>query len=220
MKKYLNILKKCKLFSNMLDEDILKALTCLKAYIKEYEKNEIIYLAGDKINKIGIVLIGNVLITKDDIMGNRNILTTVGESEMFAEAFVLSNSGTIPTTVTSTTKSEVLFLEINNLVNMCESHCTYHNTLIRNLLSILANKNIILNNKIEILSNKTTRDKLLAYFNMQMLQNKSNKFKIPYNRESLADYLNLNRSSMSRELSKMQEEGIIKYNKNTFEILI
>jgi len=220
MKKYLNILKNCKLFYNMSDEDIIRSLTCLRAVIKEYEKNEIIYLAGDKVSKIGIVLDGNALVTKDDIMGNRNILTSINESEMFAETFVLSNIDTIPSTVTSTTDSKVLFLEITNLVNMCEHHCSYHNTLIRNLLNILANKNVILNNKIEILSGKTTRDKLLAYFNIQVIKNKSSEFKIPYNRESLADYLNLNRSSMSRELSAMQDEGIIKYNKNTFEILI
>lgn len=220
MDKYLDILKKTALFSSMQDLDILKAVQCLKGTVKSYNKNEIIFLAGDKITKLGIVLDGSVLITKDDIMGNRNILTIISKPGMFGESFVLSNTQSIPVSAICDSKCEILFLEFNSIIRPCESNCDFHNTLIRNMLNILASKNILLNNKIEILSSKTTREKLMTYFNMQVITKKSNKFQIPFDREALADFLNVNRSSMSRELSKMQEEGIIKFNKNKFEILL
>lgn len=220
MKEHSNTLKNCRLFKSMSDEDILKAIECLRGTVKSYNKDDIVYLAGDEISKIGIVLSGSILITKDDIMGNRNILTNVSRSGLFAEAFVFSNTKYIPTTVITNTKCEILFLEFKQFTNVCQCNCTFHNTLIQNMLNIIAEKNIILNNKLEILSAKTTRDKLMAYFNMQINANKSNHFKIPFNRDALADFLNLNRSNVSRELSKMRDDGIIRFNKNEFEILL
>jgi CRP-like cAMP-binding protein len=220
MKEYLNILKNSNLFNDMSDDDILKAIECLKGKVKKYNKDDIIYLAGDEISKIGIVLNGSILITKDDIMGNRNILTSISPSGLFAEAFICSNITCISVTVIAKEKCEILFLEFQKLSQVCKSSCNFHNKLILNMLYIIANKNIILNNKLDILSAKTTRGKLMAYFNMQIDINKSNKFKIPFNRDALADFLNLNRSNMSRELSKMQTDGIIQFKKNEFEILL
>lgn len=220
MKIYLSTLKNSELFNNMLEDDILKSLTCLKGRVKKYNKNDIIYSSGSEINNIGIVLNGSILITKDDIMGNRNILTTISQTGLFAETFVCSNIKYIPVTVIANEDCEILFIQFKQLTEVCESNCSFHNKLIQNMLSIIASKNILLNNKIEILSAKTTRDKLMAYFNMQITRNKSNTFTIPFSRDALADYLNLNRSSMSRELSKMRNEGIIQFNKNRFKILI
>lgn len=220
MKIYLSTLKNSELFNNMLEDDILKSLTCLKGRVKKYNKNDIIYSSGSEINNIGIVLNGSILITKDDIMGNRNILTTISQTGLFAETFVCSNIKYIPVTVIANEDCEILFIQFKQLTEVCESNCSFHNKLIQNMLSIIASKNILLNNKIEILSAKTTRDKLMAYFNMQITRNNSNTFTIPFSRDALADYLNLNRSSMSRELSKMRNEGIIQFNKNRFKILI
>jgi CRP/FNR family transcriptional regulator, dissimilatory nitrate respiration regulator len=220
MKEYLNVLKSSELFCDMSDDDILKTLTCLNGKVNRYNKDETIYLAGDTISKIGIVLNGSILVTKDDIMGNRNILTNISESGLFGEAFVCSNISFIPVTVVACAKCEILFLDFKKIIQTCASNCSFHSTLIKNMLYIISNKNILLNNKIELLSAKSTRDKLMAYFNMQINKNKNGKFKIPFNRDALADFLNLNRSSMSRELSKMRDENIINFNKNEFEILI
>jgi len=220
MKEYLNVLTNSNLFCDMSDDDILKIIGCLNGKVKKYNKDETIYLAGDKISKIGIVLSGSILITKDDIMGNRNILTNISSSGLFGETFVCSDIPFIPVTVVACAKCEILFLEFNSIIHTCTSNCNFHNTLIKNMLNIIANKNILLNNKIELLSAKTTRDKLMAYFNMQINKNNNNKFKIPFNRDALADFLNLNRSSMSRELSKMRNEGMIQFSKNEFEVLL
>lgn len=220
MKNYLNRLKTCKLFNDISEDNILKALTCLKGNIKEYNKNDIIYLAGDEINNIGVVLSGSVSIIKDDIMGNRNILDTMSESELFGETFVFSNFKHIPVTIEANENCEILFVQFKQLTEVCQFKCDFHNTLIQNMLDIISNKNILLYTKIEILSAKTTRLRLITYLNKQMKKNKSNTFTIPFNRDDLANYLNLDRSSMSRELSKMRDEGIIKFNKDKFKILI
>jgi len=220
MKEYLNALKNSTLFYGMSDDDILNSLKCLSGTTKKYIKDETIYLAGDEISKIGIILNGSILISKDDIMGNRNILASISESGLFGETFVCSNIQYIPVTVIATEKCEILFLEFSRITQTCSSSCNFHNTIIKNMLNIIANKNILLSNKIELLSAKTTRDKLMKYFNMQISKNKNNKFTIPFNRDALSDFLNLNRSSMSRELSKMRNEGIIKFNKNEFEIIL
>ena len=154
-------------------------------------------------------------------MGNRNILTNISQSGLFGETFVCSNIKYIPVTVVAFTKCEILFIEFQKITKFCPSNCNFHNTLINNMLYIIANKNILLNNKIEILSAKTIRDKLISYFNIQINNSNNNsKFTIPFNRDALADFLNINRSSMSRELSKMRDDGIIKFNKNKFEILL
>lgn len=220
MKEYLNKLKFCQLFNNMTEDNILKALTCLKGNIKKYKKNDIIYLAGDEINNIGVVLSGSVSIIKDDIMGNRNILATMSESELFGETFVFSNIKYITVTIEAKENCEILFIQFKQLTNACPFKCDFHNTLIQNMLYIISNKNILLYKKIEILSAKTTRLKLITYLNIEMKKNNSNTFTIPFSRDDLANYLNLDRSSVSRELSKMRNEGIIKFNKNKFKILI
>lgn len=220
MKEYINILKKCLLFDDLTETEILNSLECLEYRTKIYKKDDIIFCTGDKISAIGLVLKGSVFVFKEDIMGNRVILSSIGESSIFGEAFIYSDVSYSPVNVVSSTNSEIIFLNFNNIIHTCKNNCSIHGVLVKNMLKVIANKNLLLNNKIEILSAKTTRDKLMAYFNLEMKQNNSNKFKTQYNREHLADFLNLNRSNMSRELSKMCEDNIIKYTKNTFEILI
>lgn len=220
MKDYLNKLKFCKLFDNISEDNILKALTCLKGNVKKYNKNDVIYLAGDEINNIGVVLNGSVSVIKDDIMGNRNILATMSDSELFGETFVFSNIKYITVTIEAKENCEILFIQFKQLTRPCQYNCIFHNNLIQNMLSIISDKNILLYTKIEILSAKTTRLKLITYLNIEMNKNNSNTFTIPFSRDDLANYLNLDRSSMSRELSKMRAEGIIKFNKNKFKILL
>jgi len=101
---------------------------------------------------------------------------------------------------------------------MCQNACTKHKILISNLFEILSKENIELIQKIENISQKTIREKLLTYFSNEVVKNKSNEFTIPFNRQDLADYLNIDRSAMSFELSKMQKEGLIEFNKNIFKL--
>ena len=112
-----------------------------------------------------------------------------------------------------------MFLNGKKLLNTCDNGCRFHHTLIRNLLGIVAQNNMYLNQKIKYTSRKTTREKLMAYLTDQAKMKGSNDFTIPFNRQELADYLGVDRSALSNELSKMQREGLLQVEKNRFRLL-
>ena len=115
-------------------------------------------------------------------------------------------------------KSEVLFLDATRLLTTCKNSCTYHTRLIRNLLQISVQKNLSLSRRSLHTSSKSIRGRLLSYLSEQAKYNGSYQFTIPFNRQQLADYLGVDRSAMSNELSKMQRDEILSYNKNKFEL--
>ena len=111
------------------------------------------------------------------------------------------------------------FLQIRNILQTCNSVCDFHGTVIRNLLSDLAAKNLRFNEKISHITQRTTRAKILSYLSAESLRWGVSSFSIPFNRQQLADYLSVDRSALSAELSKLQKEGILRYHKNSFTLL-
>lgn len=212
------ILKQVAIFQNVSDKNIQNMLKCLGAYEQVYKKNDILVLSGDKISSVGIILSGSAQIVKEDIMGNRNIVSEINTADMFGEAFACANVGKSPVTVLTTTGCSVMYIQFSRIITTCSSACSFHTKLIENMLSLIARKNIFLNNKIDILSQRSTREKLMAYFTMQMQKEGKNRFKIAFSRDELADFLCVNRSALSRELSKMRNEKILDFDKNEFEI--
>jgi CRP-like cAMP-binding protein len=205
------------LFSGIAFSDFEKMLDCLSARKALYQKGEIILLSGNPVHFIGLVLSGSVQILKDDIDGRVNILAELGASELFAETFACAGIDHSPVTVIASEDSEILLMNYRRIITTCSSSCTFHAKLIENMLNLIARKNLMLNQKIEIISKRTTREKLMSFFTLH--RGAAKKFTIPFNREELAQYLCVDRSAMSSELSKMRDEGIIKFDKNTFEIL-
>lgn len=218
MKKYLNLLQKNELFNNFNLNDLESILNCLCAKVSYYKKNDTIIQQGAQIHYVGIVLSGDIQIIKEDIEGNINIISHLGINDIFAEVFAYANISECPITVRATENCEIMFIDCRRIIKTCNNSCVFHLSLIENMLSLIARKNMMLNQKIEVLSKRTTREKLLAFFNTQIQMKHSNKFSIPFNREGLAFYLCVDRSALSRELSKMRDEGLIKFNKNEFEI--
>lgn len=216
MVKYYPVLKNNLLFDGMDEEDIGSMLKCLSANDKKYNKSDIIYMDGDTISHVGIVLSGKVQIIKEDYFGNRTIMADLGEGEVFGEVFACSKTDKIPLTVVSATDSVILFVNYRRIITVCSSSCEFHLRLIENMLGILAMKNFMLNHKIDCLSKRTTRERILTYLSFQSKNAKSNSFTIPFNRQELSDYLCVDRSAMSSELGKMRDEGILEFNKNNF----
>lgn len=219
MKKYLKQLQNNELFNNFNLNDLESILNCLSAKVNYYKKKDLIIQQGTHIHYVGIVLSGGIQIIKEDIEGNINILSHLGINDIFAEAFAYADIYECPITVQATENCEIIFIDCKRIIKTCNNACVFHWNLIENMLSMIARKNIMLNQKMEILSKRTTREKLLAFFNTQVQMNHSKKFSIPYNREGLAFYLCVDRSALSRELSNMRDEGLLKFNKNEFEIL-
>jgi CRP-like cAMP-binding protein len=187
--------------------------------VREYKKDETVFLAGDFVREIGIVLSGRLHITKDDAWGNSNIIAEVSDGEMFAEAVVCGGIGAIPVTVAAVADTRVCFIDFQRIVSTCSSACVHHISLIRNMIGVFARRNIMLTGKMEHITKRTTREKLLSYLSEQSEAQKSRSFAIPFDRQELADFLSVERSALSAEMSKLKADGMISYRKNQFELL-
>lgn len=219
MKQYLAVLQKCGLFSGIADEQLLTMLSCLGAVLRTYEKNQSILSEGDAPDRIGVVLTGAVQIVRADYYGNRSILTELLPGQMFGEAFACADVKEIPVDVTATENSEVLLIDAKRILHMCSNACGFHNRLIYNLMKLVATKNLIFNQKLEIISKRSTREKLMSYLMMQAKQHESNSFTVLFDRQELADYLEVDRSGLSSEISKLRREGVLECKKNRFTLL-
>ena len=172
----------------------------------------------DKVPYIGIVLFGNVHLLKEDIWGNSSLLSYVGPGELFGENFAVSVEQESSVTFIAVEKTRVLFLAASKIIHTCENSCSFHARIAENMFHLLGQKSISYMNKLEIMSKESIRGKLMAYISTLAQQQKSKYIKAPLSRTQLADYLSINRSSMTRELSKMRDEGIIDFDRNTFVI--
>lgn len=218
MKKYLHLIRNSPLFSSMTDDEILSILDCMGGTVKRYQKDAVVLRSGDIVHNIGIVLTGNVHIVKEDFWGNDNIFTSLGNGQIFAEAYACLGTERLEVNVITTERTDILFVNVNKIMNVCTSACEFHSILIRNLLWSLAEKNLVLTKRIEHTSKRSIREKLLSYLSEQSKKSRSPEFEIPFNRQQLADYLSVDRSAMSNELSKLRNEGLIDFEKNKFKL--
>ncbi len=212
-------LRNCALFEGVETNDFSAVLGCIQARQQQFKKNEIILREGETAKNIGIVLSGTVRLEQTDYHGNRNILTTVVPSELFGESFAFAGMAQMPITVIATEDCEILLLDCRKLTEVCSNACTFHHQMILNLLKIIATKNIFLNQKAEIMSKRTTREKLMTYLFSETKKHGKSSFTIPFDRQALADYLAVDRSGLSAEISKLREEGLIESNRSHFRIL-
>jgi len=219
LKHNIKTLMMSSLFRGVTEQDLEAMLSCLGAVERKYKKNDVILLAGTKVTSVGIVVEGTAQITRDDAEGNRAILSELGRADLFAEAYVAAGAVEVPVTVIATSDCRIIWIPFSKIVGTCSSSCGFHQALIQNMMRVIAMKNIMMNEKMRILSCKTTREKLLTYLSDYSERVGKNKFKIPFSRNELADFLSVNRSAMSRELGRLKEEGYLKYHKNEFELL-
>ena len=218
MLDFVNLLKKTDLFANIADDEIELLLDCLDAKVTTYRKNQYIWMQGDANYNVGIVLTGQVNIIKEDVSGNRSLIASITAPNIFGESLVCSEIPVSPVTVQATENSKIMTIAFLTLIKTCESSCSFHTRLIQNMLKIIATKNLNLNKKLDHLSKKTTQQKLASYILDNLSTQNTLSASIPFNREELADYLGVNRSALSRELSKMRDVDIIHYKKNLFTI--
>jgi len=219
MEKDLEVIKKCPLFWEIEDSHLQALLKCLTAVQHSYTKNEFIFSRGENVQSVGIVLLGTAHILQEDYWGNRTILEHVEPGGLFGEAFSCAEIDNLPISVIAAEAMEVLFIDYRRIITTCSSSCMFHMVLIKNMVKILAQKNIMLTQKMEIITHRTTRKRLMAYLSSQAIKTGKKRFMIPFNRQELADFLSVERSAMSAELSQMQTDGLIRTRKNEFELL-
>jgi CRP-like cAMP-binding protein len=212
-------LSKTALFRGITPLEVEEMLLCLGAEQRHFSKGEILCRTGDVVTDLGMVLSGSVLIENNDLWGNTTVLDSVGPGQIFAETYACTSGEPLMVNVVAAGSAEVLFLNMNRVLQLCSHTCTYHNKLIRNLLAISAQKNLNLSRKIFHTASKTIRGRLLSYLSYQAVRSGRRSFTIPFNRQQLADYLNVDRSALSNELSKMQKEGMLKVDRSHFELM-
>lgn len=212
-------INKSPLFKGIEQEEIERILDCLKAFEREYHKGDYILQRGDEVHHIGYMIEGSAHIIKDDVYGNRTILCEIQSEDLFAETYACIPGQLLEISLVADKSCNVLYFDFQHLVTPCEHVCHFHQCIIQNLLRITAQKNIALTQKMEHITKRTIRDKILSYLSSLAIQNQYDKIEIPFNRQQLADYLSVDRSALSAELSKMQKEGILRYHKHTFQLL-
>ena len=212
-----NILTECALFRGLRRAQIREMLPCLSARQSRFRRGQFLLRAGDRVAFAGILLSGEAEVLQEDFWGNRNLLAAVGPGDLFAEAFACAHAVS-PVSVLCKTDGSVLYLNVRAVFSPCEKACAQHKALSQNLIRVLAEKNMQLNEKAGYLSQRSTREKLLAYLSAQARRTGSASFRIPFDRQQLADFLSVNRSAMSAELSKMQREGLLRAERSDFTL--
>jgi len=217
--KWESTLTKCELFEDMTGEQINSILTCLKPKINYYQKGEHVAIAGEHFEGIGVILKGEVMISKENAAGNRVILAKLQAEHLFGEMVAFSNMKVWPASVYVVEDSTIMFIEPGKIIRSCEQACISHTSLIMNMLKMISKRALILNRKVEYLAIKSMREKISTYLLEQYRRTGKTTFMIDLNRNELADFLNVSRPSMSREIAKMKDEGIIDYYKSSFKII-
>lgn len=207
-----NAIKKSNLFKNLTPEETDEVIKKLSAGKKSLKKGEYVLRNGEKAQLFGIVLSGEVTIESVDYWGNSNVTAIVSEGGLFAEAYALS-SGVMGTDVTAGTDSVILFFSAEKIYSE-----SLPAAFMLNLVRELSEKNTRINEKLSHMSKRTIRSKLISYFSAESRKAKSDEFMLPFNRRRLADYLAVDRSALSAEMSKMKKEGLIDYDRNKIRL--
>ena len=219
MEEYFDILSQCPLFSGISRQEMGLMLNCLGGKITCIAKGKPVFLEGNPALFVGVVLSGTVQIVRDDYYGNRSVLTVVSPGGLFGEAFACAGVETLPVSAIALQNCAVLLLDCKRVLTGCSNACPFHSRLVRNLLQGIAQKNLMLTSKIRCMSQKTTQEKLMEFLLEQAKQHDSAEFVIPYDRQALADYLGVERSAMSAELSKLKKAGRIDCSGSRFRVL-
>lgn len=218
LKSDLEVLHQCPLFEGLDDGGIIDLMPCFSPVLREFKKGELLCQAGSPQDSIGIVLSGEIQVQKDDVAGNRLIVGVFGAGELFGEVSAFAGFGSWPNNVTGGTDGCVLFFPYDKISSPCCKACGFHQTMIRNMLHIVAGKAMIMNSRLNYLKLRSMREKLAAFLVDQYRLKGSKTFYVTMNRDQLADFLNVSRPSMSRELGRMKDEGIIDFYRSSFTI--
>lgn len=213
----ISILSQSLLFQGVNPEDLPLLISCLQAKKVTYPKDYTIIEEGDLLDELGLILSGSVTLERHDFWGNRTLVAKLGTGDIFAETVASIAEGSV-VSVIAAEKSEVLFMGVQKIITTCSRSCVFHHIIVENMVKLLAQKNLTLMQKMNHITKRSTREKLLSFLSEQARIQGKNTFTIPFDRQQLADYLCIDRSAMSSELSRMKKEGLIAYERNIFSL--
>lgn len=205
-------------FRALTEDEIRAVIPCLEPREEVYGRGDLILRAGDCVSAFGLVERGCVNIVINFYWGKSILMGRVDKGEIFAETYAALPGRELACDVVADEETTVLFLSMDRLLTPCKKGCPYHSRMIHNMLRILSQKNLHLSARMMHTASKSTRERLLSFLSEQAREHGSAHFAIPYSRQQLADYLGVERSSMSNELSRMQRDGLITVRKNEFTL--
>lgn len=211
------LLQKSPLFAGLSEPDCAFALSLLGAEVRSYAKGEFLHRAGDPVSFFGFVLSGVIGVYSDDLDGNRVLMASVETGDSFGESLCYLAHPAAPVCIEASEDARVLLLHTAVLRRPSPDPRVF--ALRDRFTATLASRTLVMNDRIQILSKRTLREKLLTFFAQACRKNRAPTFSVPFDREGFALYLGCDRTALSRELSKMQKEGIIEFYRNSFRIL-
>jgi len=208
----------CMLFNNTDRHELSTMLVCLDFRVRSCKRNDIINMAGDPFEGVGVVIDGQVAVVKENVSGERIILAILSPGELFGEMAAFTGNRIWPATIIAQTDCTVMYVPTDKLVGQCPRSCTGHRKLIMNMLGILARKAMTLSRQLDYLSIRSIRGRIANYLLEQQRQNGTSTFMLSMNRNELADFLNVTRPSLSREMCRMRDEGMLDFHRSSVRI--
>ncbi len=205
------------LFQNFTEAEAAAILSSSYLRVSSFPKEAVIFHSGDLVHEIGIVQHGSVHIESIDPWGKKSILSSVSTGQVFAETYAITGTPMMVDAVAAEDCS-ILFLDIKSLLREENAQQTWYPKLLNNILRISVQKNLLLSSRIFCTTPKTIRERVMLYLSTQATKSGSITFQIPFNRQQLADYLNVDRSALSKELGKMRDDGLLDFYKNSFKL--
>ncbi|MBU5311851.1 Crp/Fnr family transcriptional regulator [Tissierella carlieri] len=215
MKKYLDSLNKSILFRNLNKDEINDLISVVSYSISNYQKDDVIAIEGDDCNSLGIILSGTVEIHKPFPSGKIVTINNFEAGNVFGEALIFSGSHKYPATIISSSNTEIMYINKDDIIKLMRSD----DRVLNNFVSVLSNRILMLNDRITNLSYDTVRKKIANIILTEYSKQKNKLLTLPFCRKKMAELLNIPRPSLSRELMKMKEDGIIDYHKNKLKIV-
>ena len=207
------------LFAGLSEDMLPDLLQIMQARLKMIDRKTRLFSMGDDIHELGILLRGSIEVSRQDILGNSFIVTTLEAPSLFAEVLACAGLSTSPVHITVQSKATILLLDFRQLLTDQRNQVLGKPLLIQNMMQILARKNLMLSGKLDVMSKRSIRAKVAAVLLDMSTDQHRLTIDLPYNRQQLADYLAVDRSALSRELSAMKHEGLIVYQRQHFYLL-
>lgn len=219
MTEHIEDLAQAKLFSGIAAKDIPGLLDSVQAHCVTYAGGNMIIEEGSKVTEFGIILSGHGRSIKWDASDKLIIITLLEKGSEIGVLLAARPEQNSPVSVQALDDVTVLQIPYRFMVSQSKSTCPGHEQLLRNYIAIVAEKGLVLHERINCLLKPTVRDKILTYLTRLSREQKSRAITVPMNRNAMAEYLNVERSALSRELSYMKRDGLIDYQRNDITLI-
>ena len=215
MKKYLELMRQIDLIKSIKPEEIESYLSEGSCKITQYGKNNIVHFVGEVCSKLEIILSGKVVIERIDESGNLMTIAEFFNGDVLGGNLMFSKNPYYPMTVTA--KEATLILEINK--DRLFSLFSDNHEFLKSYLEYVSDHTVILGDRIKHYVNRTIRESILSYLDYECKKQNSNIIKLNLTKKALAERIGVQRTSLSRELAKMREDGLIEFTPVSISLL-